>query len=1021
MELRIANSQDIQEIRNFWNAIYLEEKLKDNETIRIVPQIKLNDGKQNIFTINNQINSIDGFLKFVENMDKQYGFGNVGYSISSAIFNYNPENKDANGNVVKPNISTFNRIKTINIDIDFYLAGSKDRFVLGFIDETYINFAMLNMYLAIIEKFKENNIEVIKPKIAGLTGSGLQLIFELDRWINKDESTVLFNMLKRIIGKMTKDLVLKDSMGTLVKVTAEVDATFADIAHVQRTLGTINQKYGILARELDIFKRDNLEDAIEEIKTEYQEYIENSDFPVTSKVKYNNYINHTVERIKTVILNESTPYFPVEKYLQVAKMEQYSKKTMIKPSELKNIESELLYKLKENEINVVNLLRDYITIDHESSQFVALKCPFHDDSKYSFAIYINDTIDIFYDFHDGKSYTLITFWEKLFEVSKTTAISQIAQAAGLKLGKSERKDYQDLEIEEVIDHMLDKIDTESYIYYRLANKNRVCIVRHRDSGEAFIFDGPKMLANHVLENQLNVKDVDLKFIQKFQERFQEKILIDAFEEFHPGKPTVFQREFIKFVNLWVPSKNYKLAKEKSKEIKEEIGKIDIRDSIGIIKDKTPWTFKYLQQLTQKGNMLWFINWLTNTAKFNVMPTIPVVFGVPGVGKNLFVNTILEWFHNNEYTKTLNSDRVMSNFNSVLESASIVVLDEGDISSSRDFDALKFLSGNDKIAIEKKGVDVQMKQRFFNIIMFSNGDVPVRHHYSDRRIQYFLTENTLLQSCKQWGISIEEFISNIELELEEFWGILLNINSDPKWNISNEKDKLFIVQILKQHSFGELILKLLNGNWKDIALQLNENISDPGLMKANLELLQEIKNQFENESKLSLTLINRYLQALNFRYKTSIQKFIQQNNLQDIGIEIEVTLDDVLIKINKNKLENLINIPNLLNIKDYKSLDRFVRVFLNAVDSIIDTESKFIEEEKLMESQEIKVKEDEKKRLESIGVYDKDSPEIDPEGLFKKPEVKEAEEKIEKIYNEISSTPTPPPAPDLNKLNIPGIN
>jgi len=196
------------------------------------------------------------------------------------------------------------------------------------------------------------------------------------------------------------------------------------------------------------------------------------------------------------------------------------------------------------------------------------------------------------------------------------------------------------------------------------------------------------------------------------------------------------------------------------------------------------------------------------------------------------------------------------------------------------------------------------------------------------------------------------------------------------------------------------------------------------MKANLELLQEIKNQFENESKLSLTLINRYLQALNFRYKTSIQKFIQQNNLQDIGIEIEVTLDDVLIKINKNKLENLIRIPNLLNIKDYKSLDRFMRIFLKAVDSIIDTESKFIEEEKLMESQEIKAKEIKEKereeKLESMGIYDKDSPKIDPDGLFKDPEVKKAEENIEKIYNSIDEKLAPPPAPNLAELKIPGI-
>ena len=63
-----------------------------------------------------------------------------------------------------------------------------------------------------------------------------------------------------------------------------------------------------------------------------------------------------------------------------------------------------------------------------------------------------------------------------------------------------------------------------------------------------------MLANHVLQQQLNIKDADHKFVEKFIQKFQERIIIDAFEEFHPGKPTVFKREFIQFVNLWVPSK-----------------------------------------------------------------------------------------------------------------------------------------------------------------------------------------------------------------------------------------------------------------------------------------------------------------------------------------------------------------------------------------------------------------------------------------------------------------------------------
>jgi hypothetical protein len=440
------------------------------------------------------------------------------------------------------------------------------------------------------------------------------------------------------------------------------------------------------------------------------------------------------------------------------------------------------------------------------------------------------------------------------------------------------------------------------------------------------------------------------------------------------------------------------------------------------------------------------------AKFRTMPTIPIVFGTPGVGKNLFINTIMEWYHNSEYTKVLNSDRVMSNFNSMLEDASLIVLDEGDFATSKDFDALKFLSGNSKIAIEKKGVDAQMKERFFNIILFSNGDVPVRHGYDDRRLQYFYTTEPLLKTVKKWGVNIEEFIENVKLELEEFWAILLNINIEKRWEIANEKDKLFTIQILKQHSFGELILKLLKGEWKDIALQLNENIQDPSIMKANLDLLKDIKDQFNKDSKISLTLINRYLNALNFKYKTSVQRFISQNNLEELGISIDVGSDEIKIKIDKSKLLNLTKIPNLLNSKEYCKDDeknnekdneedkkyciqKFSKNILRNIEIITNVQSDFIKEEKRIEKIEDKVKiekiiENDEEKVDPGAIKENKENKISIQEMLKLdpaklglntnipeiPEIPEIPKRSElKSKNSISTTipPEPPKIPGLN--------
>jgi len=39
------------------------------------------------------------------------------------------------------------------VDVDFYLSGTKDRFVLGHIEDTYIKFAALTVYLKIASIF----------------------------------------------------------------------------------------------------------------------------------------------------------------------------------------------------------------------------------------------------------------------------------------------------------------------------------------------------------------------------------------------------------------------------------------------------------------------------------------------------------------------------------------------------------------------------------------------------------------------------------------------------------------------------------------------------------------------------------------------------------------------------------------------------------------------------------------------------------------------------------------------------
>ncbi len=925
-----------KELDRYWHSIYGGDDIKDDETIRVVRQVKNLDGTKNKFeyvTENMQINKLEQFKLYVNDLQNSNPDKMVGVSISTAIFEYDPNRN--------PCIATFRRTKAISVDIDTHIDNGNDRYELGTLEPDQIKFALIEAWNQINIRFKAQGLDIIRPSFTMLTGGGLQIVFEFDRELSGVEADKLFKLLKKAIGNLKWEVALKNILDQHSLVSFDIDTTFSDVAHVQRANGVINQKYGTYAKEFAIF--DMTEPELLSLGHHICMDIDSTGYEESVKEKMKRKTNKAI--VQFMQDSKDIPnQIEVQANLMTATMQ--ANTISIKPSELQSIEYELLLKIKESGVDVLELLAGEVRKGVTTGNLTKLFCPFHEEQNPSMAFYKNDLIDVFRDFHDDTTYNLINFWEKYFKCSKTEAITKISDVAKIKLGKSERKDFQNLELDEIVLALLDKVDKDNFVYYRLANKNRVCIVRHIDSGESFIFDGPKMLATHVLSNQLNIDDAEKFLIEKFVDKFTERILIEAFEEFRPGQPTVFSKQFIKFVNMWVPNDKYKRVHEYIKESMPE-GNNSIPETINLLKERCPWAFKYVLQIIQKGDLEWFINWLSATSKFKVMPTVPVVFGVQGSGKNLFVSTIMDFYLNNEYVKVLNGDRIMNNFNSVLETASLIVLDEGDFSSGREVDQLKLLTGNSKILVEKKGVDVTNKDRHFNFLFFSNGEVPVRHPAMDRRITYFKNEISLLKSCEAWGISIDTFIDRVQSELVEFWSIIYKTELNKDYTMTNAKNGQFWEQIMKMHPFGNLVMKLINKDWNDIALQLNENVSEPAMMQANLNLLVTIKDQFESEGKLSLTLINRYLQSMNYKVKTSIQYYIQVNHLEEFGVSINVEESDVNIIINKKKVAKAISVDNLLvkefpmilKQKDVSILEAQVQE--NHIDATLDEDDNFI--------------------------------------------------------------------------------
>ncbi len=889
---------DKKEVQRYWN-LSLPKELKSNETIRVVSQVKEKDGtygKFGILTIKDQIQSASDVCDFLDRLQMNNSNKEVGVSISTTVFEFNGK---------PPSAENFRYTNTIAIDIDTHIGNTKERYVLGCLDEDQIELSIIKTWLEINSRFKETGLENIIPVACTLTGGGLQFVLGFDRSLDRSEAQRLFGLIKNSIKDLKWKTVLRDILGEYTPVDHDIDSSFADIVHVQRCAGTNNQKYNIMSRFISVFDKPGKD--LLDLKDQLQEEIKDKNYTEGQIKLYQDSVNQDIMNF----INDRScarSSFEVEDNLITAKM--HAAKTTVRPSDLKNIEYELLQKIKKTGIPTLDLLTADVRVGQTSGNLSKLYCPFHEETNPSMAFYENELFDVFKDFHDDQSYNLITFWEKLYGVSKSTAITQIAEKAGIPLAKGERKDFQNLEMDEIIDVLIDRIDQEDFIYYRLASKNRNCIVRHIDTGESFVFDGSKMLANHILQNQLEIKDAEKALSEEFATRFQEKVLVDAFEEFYPGNNATFHKTFIKFVNLWVPNKNYRLVHEIIAQSEKDIVFTN-KETLSLIKKKTPWTYKFLLQVVQNGDLSWFLNWMAATASFNPIPVVPVVYGCPGAGKNLFITTVMEYYFGKEYTKVVSGDRVGQQFNSVLETASLLVLDESDFASSKEFDSLKFMTGNDTIMIEKKGVDAVARRRHFNVMLFSNGAVPLRHASSDRRVTYFNNDITLLASAAVWGLKIDDFLVEVKKELAEFWSIICRTEVDRDQSMINVKDGGFWRQIMKMHPAGDLIMKLMDDEWDEIALQLNENVTDDAEMKINLELLHTIKDQFSVSGSISLALINRYLQSLNFRMKTSVQRYVSDNHLSEFGIDIIITDNDVQLKVDKRKVKRTIKIKNIL--------------------------------------------------------------------------------------------------------------
>jgi hypothetical protein len=175
---------------------------------------------------------------------------------------------------------------------------------------------------------------------------------------------------------------------------------------------------------------------------------------------------------------------------------------------------------------------------------------------------------------------------------------------------------------------------------------------------------------------------------------------------------------------------------------------------------------------------WVINWLA--AHFQTLRKSQVSLllrGEQGAGKGIFFERVISPLLGERFCPIVDDERLKARFNTWALNAVFINLDEISHGDKKDRvktkNILKKLITSERLQIEGKGIDVNEKRVFANILITSNEPLPVSIEPSDRRFTVFETGPSL----RREGWNIKETLKRIEAELMDFAIMLKSYPAD----------------------------------------------------------------------------------------------------------------------------------------------------------------------------------------------------------------------------------------------------
>ena len=385
---------------------------------------------------------------------------------------------------------------------------------------------------------------------------------------------------------------------------------------------------------------------------------------------------------------------------------------------------------------------------------------------------------------------------------------------------------------------------------------------------------------HIKRHFYNKSPENWKFI-KDTLFLEDTIIKNRYLTFEPLKEQEWTQNGFIYRNTFIESQISQKATEKRNQ-----GLLSIKEDLAFL-DTYPHIKALLNNLCSKSEYLeYFVNWLSCALTTKKKIGTSIFFrGIPGTGKGVLWEQLICYFVGDNYVQVLENDTLKSNFTPKGLEKSLFVLANEIKADFRDgnntYEKLKMYITDSTLRIEEKGVQAFNAPNHFNLILFSNNDVPLQIQGGDRRYSIFATKSrTLAEVAKNdFGLTIDLFIKEIQKERDNFLIDLVcysySFDKARKCLDTEEKERIYRASMTKIEILADKV-KTLDKNFfmndiMEILEQMNEDEKEDLMKKhsvciyaddetATIEnLLEEIRrNAIEHQMILNSHLLFLYL-------------------------------------------------------------------------------------------------------------------------------------------------------------------